>query len=88
MKEITIKNVRAALLAQEVISESELSKISDEDLKLLSFKNDLGMDSLDCIIFIQNLEGGNDLSLIDLQILDAETIGHLLNRSSVNGEQF
>ena len=84
MREITIKNVRAALLAQEVISESELSKISDEDLKLMSFKNDLKMDSLDCIIFIQNLEGGNDLSLIDLQILDAETIGHLLNRSSVN----
>ena len=88
MREITIKNVRVALLAQEVMSESELSKISDEDLKLMSFKNDLKMDSLDCIIFIQNLEGGNDLSLIDLQILDAETIGHLLNRSSVNREQF
>ena len=70
MKEITIEDVRKALLKQEVMTKSALSKISDEDLKLLSFKNDLGMDSLDCIIFIQNLEGGNDLSLIDLQILE------------------
>lgn len=84
MKEITIEDVRKALLKQEVMTKSELSKISDEDLKLLSFENDLGMDSLDCIIFTENLEGGDDLSLVNLQILEDETIGHLLDRCAAD----
>lgn len=87
MKEITIEDVRKALLKQEVMTKSALSKISDEDLKLLSFKNDLGMDSLDCMILTENLEGGDDLALVNLQILEDETVGHLLDRCATDNMQ-
>lgn len=79
---ITLDSVKSVLLSMGYVSDEQIQKLSDEQVMLLDFKKDLGMDSLDCLILLQNLEGKHELSLINVQMYDCCTIKDLLDASS------
>ena len=81
MEAINLREIRSALLESEILTERDLSQISDETLKTFKFQEDLAMDSLDCLVFLRNLEGGERLSTIGVKILDCKTMQDLLNLS-------
>ena len=79
MEEITIAKVRKVLLDMDVLSEEQSLAMSDEDLLLKDFEYDLGMDSLDFILFLQKLKGVDTLSVIDATFWDCRKIKDLFD---------
>ena len=79
MNRFSLADVRRVLENEDFFSIEKLSHMSDEQLCQAKFKEDLAMDSLDFLLFIQKLEGDGKLSVVDPCIWSCRTVQDLLN---------
>ena len=78
MKKINLEDIRH-ILSSSLALEKELSEISDEELVDKRLYEDLGIDSLDRIIFFQKLENKPYLSIMAIDVWNWKTIRDVLD---------
>ncbi len=76
MNRFSLADVRRVLEDEDFFS---IDYMSDEQLCQAKFKEDLAMDSLDFLLFIQKLDGNGRLSVVDPCVWSCRTVQDLLN---------
>lgn len=76
MNRFSLADVRRVLENEDFFS---IDYMSDEQLCQAKFKEDLAMDSLDFLLFVQKLDGNGKLSVVDPCVWSCKTVQDLLN---------
>ena len=79
MKRFCLEDVRRALVKSSILTERVCKAIPDECLQGCNFVDDLGMDSLDIVLFFQELENYSDVEISEEHLWKCKNVQDILD---------